>query len=59
VDLLLGNPAKAKARLGWEHTTSFATLVQEMVQADLDLFRQTGTNRGNSEADSIKNRMTG
>ncbi|MET0429603.1 MAG: GDP-mannose 4,6-dehydratase, partial [Microvirga sp.] len=59
VDLLLGNPAKAKRQLGWEHRTTFATLVAEMVQADLDLFRETGTNRGNSEADSIKNRMAG
>ncbi|MBM6593710.1 GDP-mannose 4,6-dehydratase [Microvirga pudoricolor] len=59
VELLLGNPAKAKAKLGWEHKTTFAQLVQEMVQADLDLFRQAGTNRGNSEAESIKNRMVG
>jgi GDPmannose 4,6-dehydratase len=35
VDLLLGDPAKAKARLGWSHTTSFSDLVAEMVQADL------------------------
>jgi GDPmannose 4,6-dehydratase len=59
VELLLGNPAKAKAKLGWEHKTTFAELVQEMVQADLDLFRQSGTNRGNSEADSIRNRLVG
>jgi GDPmannose 4,6-dehydratase len=59
VELLLGNPAKARRKLGWEHRTSFATLVAEMVQADLDLFRQTGTNRGNSEADSIKSHISG
>ncbi|MGO4706747.1 GDP-mannose 4,6-dehydratase [Microvirga sp. 2MCAF38] len=59
VELLLGNPAKAKAKLGWTHKTTFPELVSEMVQADLDLFRQNGTNRGNSEADSIRNRMTG
>jgi GDPmannose 4,6-dehydratase len=59
VELLLGNPAKAKRQLGWEHRTTFAQLVAEMVQADLDLFRQTGTNRGNSEADSIKSHMPG
>ncbi len=40
VDLLLGNPAKAKAKLGWSHTTTFPQLVEEMVQADLDLLRR-------------------
>jgi GDPmannose 4,6-dehydratase len=35
VDLLLGNPAKAKAKLGWEHTTSFQDLVKEMVASDV------------------------
>ena len=35
VDLLLGNPAKARRVLGWNHTTSFDELVREMVQADL------------------------
>ena len=37
VDLLIGNPAKAKAVLGWEPTTKFADLVKIMVSADLDL----------------------
>lgn len=54
VELLLGNPAKAKAKLGWEHKTTFAELVKEMVQADLDLFRQTRSNRGSTEAASIR-----
>jgi GDPmannose 4,6-dehydratase len=40
VDLLLGNPAKAKAKLGWSHTTTFPQLVEEMVTADLELFRR-------------------
>lgn len=40
VDSLLGNPAKAKAKLGWEATTSFAELVREMMQADLDNARK-------------------
>jgi GDPmannose 4,6-dehydratase len=35
VDLLLGDPAKARQRLGWHHRTSFRQLVQEMVTADL------------------------
>jgi GDPmannose 4,6-dehydratase len=35
VELLIGDPSKALAKLGWKHTTPFATLVSEMVQADL------------------------
>jgi GDPmannose 4,6-dehydratase len=35
VDLLLGNPAKAKAKLGWEHKTSVRELAREMVCQDL------------------------
>jgi GDPmannose 4,6-dehydratase len=35
VDLLLGDPAKAREKLGWRHRISFAELVSEMVQADL------------------------
>jgi GDPmannose 4,6-dehydratase len=35
VDLLLGDPAKAKAKLGWQHRTVFPDLVKEMVEADL------------------------
>lgn len=35
VDLLLGDPAKAKEHLGWEHTISVRELVCEMVREDL------------------------
>ncbi len=35
VDLLIGNPAKAKAKLGWEPTTTLEQLSQMMVEADL------------------------
>lgn len=35
VDVLLGNPAKAKAKLGWQPKTSFERLVAMMVEADL------------------------
>nr|WP_294551672.1 GDP-mannose 4,6-dehydratase [uncultured Rhodopila sp.] len=35
VDLLLGNPAKARERLGWTHATPFADLVSEMVREDV------------------------
>jgi GDPmannose 4,6-dehydratase len=35
VDTLLGDPSKAKAKLGWTAKTSFDALVDEMTQADL------------------------
>lgn len=35
VDLLLGDPAKAKAKLGWIHTYTLEQLVEQMVKADL------------------------
>jgi GDPmannose 4,6-dehydratase len=34
VDLLIGNPAKACARLGWSSQVSFESLVSEMVDTD-------------------------
>lgn len=40
VDLLLGDASKARARLGWTHTTSFSDLVREMMDSDLACFRQ-------------------
>jgi GDPmannose 4,6-dehydratase len=35
VDTLLGDPSKAKAKLGWSAKTPFEALVDEMVRADL------------------------
>lgn len=35
VDLLIGDPAKAKAKLGWHPTTSLEELCRIMVEADL------------------------
>lgn len=35
VEVLLGNPDKAKAKLGWEAGTTLEQLVQEMVDADI------------------------
>lgn len=35
VELLIGNPAKAKRELGWEATTTLEELCQMMVEADL------------------------
>ncbi len=34
VETLLGDPSKAKAKLGWVPTTSFEELVREMVESD-------------------------
>src|SRR6201996_8592517 len=34
VDLLLGDPSKARQRLGWHHRTSFDQLVSDMVAGD-------------------------
>ncbi len=35
VELLLGDPTKARTVLGWTHTTPFPDLVKEMVAADM------------------------
>jgi GDPmannose 4,6-dehydratase len=40
VDVLIGNPAKAKAKLGWEATTSLEEMIAEMVEADLARHRE-------------------
>jgi GDPmannose 4,6-dehydratase len=37
VDQLIGNPAKAKAKLGWEPKTSFEELIRLMTRSDLEL----------------------
>ena len=37
VDILLGNPAKADANLGWERKIPFAELVKRMVENDMEL----------------------
>ncbi|MEL6504972.1 MAG: GDP-mannose 4,6-dehydratase [Pseudomonadota bacterium] len=42
VELLLGDPTKAKEKLGWEHTTSFTDLVTQMVESDL---KEMGSDR--------------
>lgn len=39
VNLLLGDPAKAREKLGWEPQTTFPELVQLMVESDLELAR--------------------
>jgi GDPmannose 4,6-dehydratase len=37
VDELLGDPTKARDKLGWQHTTSFRELVAEMVTGDREV----------------------
>ncbi|KAF0196341.1 MAG: GDPmannose 4 6-dehydratase [Bacillota bacterium] len=54
VDILIGDPSKAKEKLGWKPVTKFADLVGIMVEADLEkvgmekrtgYFNETGGNR--------------
>ena len=40
VDYLLGDPSKARAKLGWKPEVTFEQLVRRMVEHDLDLARQ-------------------
>ena len=40
VEMLHGNPAKAKARLGWEPTISLEDMIREMVDADLQRLKK-------------------
>jgi GDPmannose 4,6-dehydratase len=40
VELLIGDPAKAKAKLGWTPRHTLEQLIQEMVASDLQLFRR-------------------
>jgi GDPmannose 4,6-dehydratase len=40
VELLVGDPSKAHKELGWKHHCSFKTLVEEMVESDLELFKK-------------------
>jgi GDPmannose 4,6-dehydratase len=40
VETLLGNPAKAKAKLGWTPKTTFDQMVAEMVASDFELAKR-------------------
>jgi GDPmannose 4,6-dehydratase len=46
VDLLIGDPAKAKAKLGWNHETSVRELAREMVLADLEVMKLAPIDKG-------------
>ena len=44
-DALLGDPSKARQKLGWRHKVTFEELVREMVETDLQELRRDGTHR--------------
>ena len=46
VDLLIGDPAKAREKLGWTHDTSPRDLAREMVLADLELMKTAPISKG-------------
>ncbi|MBD1869681.1 GDP-mannose 4,6-dehydratase [Cyanobacteria bacterium FACHB-471] len=50
VDLLIGDPTKAKQKLGWEPSVTFEQLVQLMVEADLKALGLTSSNSNASHA---------
>ena len=50
VDLLLGNPVKAKSQLGWEPRHSFDQLVGMMVESDLQLVSRDRSLKATSTA---------
>ena len=45
VDLLIGDPAKAKKHLNWEPKTTFKDLVRIMTQADVDMLKEQMSGR--------------
>jgi GDPmannose 4,6-dehydratase len=49
VDLLLGDPSKAGAKLGWRPRTSFDALVREMVESDMALLAQEPPRYSNAD----------
>ena len=40
VDLLIGDPSKAKQILGWEPKVSFEQLIERMVKSDYDALKE-------------------
>ena len=45
VDLLIGDPSKARQTLGWRHRVSFDSLVEEMVDHDISKMREANVRR--------------
>lgn len=46
VDILIGDPSKAQAKLGWSHETSARELAREMVLADLEVMKHSAIAKG-------------
>jgi GDPmannose 4,6-dehydratase len=46
VDLLIGDPAKAREKLNWTHETSARELAREMVEADLEVMKDAPIAKG-------------
>ncbi|MFM9986630.1 MAG: GDP-mannose 4,6-dehydratase [Flavobacteriales bacterium] len=40
VDLLIGDPTKARTKLGWQHKHTLDQLIEDMVKADMELFKR-------------------
>ena len=40
VDLLIGDPTRANKLLGWKHTYGLKSMIAEMVQSDVEIFRK-------------------
>jgi GDPmannose 4,6-dehydratase len=49
VECLIGDPSKARRKLGWKHKVSFDSLVSEMVEEDLKLLRHSKQQRNHHE----------
>lgn len=49
VDVLLGDPTKARTKLGWQHKISFEALVREMVETDFAAVKLESTRRSRHE----------
>jgi GDPmannose 4,6-dehydratase len=55
VDLLIGDPSKAKTKLGWEAKTKFKDLVRLMVDADMETARKEAhMNSYNGSASNVR-----
>jgi GDPmannose 4,6-dehydratase len=52
VDLLVSDPSKARAQLGWAPEVDFETLIQMMVDADLERLRQSYNQRAFPEKET-------
>lgn len=58
VELLIGDPAKAEAELGWKATTTFEDLVTDMMAADLKTVEREAQHRRIDEEAALRPRQT-